>query len=69
MDRFYIRNVLINLLQSNKIYGYLFDNFVSNTSINCTRKSLHSSIISLDFDRSDKINETFLIKYYSEFLY
>lgn len=69
MDRFQIRKVLINLLQSNKISGYLLDNFTSNTSINCTRKSLHSRIISLDFDRSDKISDIFLIKYSSEFLY
>lgn len=69
IDRFSIKNPLMNLLQSKTISGVFLLSFSSKIYINCTKKSLHSKIMSLDFDKSDKINEIFLNKNYPEFLY
>ncbi len=58
----------MNLLQSKIIYGAFLPSLSSKISMSCTKKSLHSKIISLDFDISAKTKEIFLNKYCSEFL-
>ncbi len=56
-----MRKLRMNLLQSNTIWGYLLPSFSSKCSYNCMRKSLHSSMILRQDDKSVKMLVIFLM--------